>query len=327
MSFKKPLSFGVALLVLLSAVLVAMTQPGRSRVERIPDFVALPSTVKMGGAPRQGSIGLAGTQIIHAARLNPQQQLQRDLAHLEIFLNNKDLDGFVKAADELEKNWSQEGGEYYGRLMLNISNLVVNGFQDDRIDRLSQKYAFEALAHADSFSLDLETKLLAFIANDLAQDTASPAAVSEWNKERNTKAKLWLHALQRLERETDRNFNFSDHPTMKVMPPQGTGLPAGVAPEAIKDPKMREQYQAAIDANAKKAREYDRQYMLRHLGESFSPKAERYLVRTYAKPPFKLEELRTYLNEYLTDGSSKERIINEVKKKIRQESAGVADPL
>jgi hypothetical protein len=191
--------------------------------------------------------------------------------------------------------------------------------QDERIYQLSQKYIFAALAQADNFSLDLESRLLPFLAIDQAPSATTDAVSSEWIKERGAKTRLWLHALQRLEKETDRNFNFNDHPVLNVAPPQETGLPAGVAPEAIKEPKLRAQYQAAIAANAKKAREYDRQYMLRHIREVFFPKAEQYLVSAYTKPPYDLDELRVYLNEYLADAASKERIVNEVKKKMSQE--------
>jgi hypothetical protein len=314
---KKLLSFGVALLLSLSGVLIAMTQMSRASDKRRPDSLAIQSNVMGKGILSQKS-GEAGPQSIEEAQLN-YQRLQRDLAYLDAYLRNNDLDGFVKAADELERNWSQEGGEYYGRLMLNISNLIANGFQhgfrDEKIYPLSQKYIFAALAQADSFSLELESKLLPFIARDLAPIAATGDVNSEWIKERSVKAKLWLHAWQRLEKGIDRNFNFSDVASLNVCPPEETNMPCGISPEGIKDSKLRAQYQAAITANTEKSREYNRQFVLRQISEHFPQKAEKYLIDAYSKQPYNVEELKKYLDEYLRDEGLKVRILNEVKKR------------
>ena len=181
---------------------------------------------------------------------------------------------------------------------------------------LSQKYALTALSKADTFSLELEIKILPFVAMDLAPRTKTDDVDSAWLKERAVKARLWLHAWQRLEREIDRNFNFDDRASLNVSPPEITVFPDGVTPEAIKDPTLRAQYQAAISANAEKAKKYDRQYMLRHLDKTFPAKAEQYIVRVYSQSPFNTEELKSYLNSYISDQNRRESILQQVAKNI-----------
>ncbi len=247
-----------------------------------------------------------------------RDQYQRSLTYLEGFVHTHDLTGLVKAADELDKRWSPQGGEYYGRLMLNISSLIANTFHEERVYSLSQKYALAGLAQADSFSLELETKLLPFIAMNLAPGMKTNNTDTEWSKERGAKAKLWLHAWQRLEKEIDRNFNFDDRPFLNIAPPVETGLPAGIAPAAIKDRRLRARYEAAISANAEKSRRYDRQSVLRSIDEHFTKQARQYLVKAYSAPPINLEELKTYLDAYLIDKSIKEGLLNEVEKSISE---------
>jgi len=256
MSFKRPLSSAAALL-LLSGTLAA------TALATLPQG-GPPSSAPSAGRRKPSSstvTSITGARTPGVRQMG-EQQLRRELARLYGLLRAKDLEGFVRAADEMEQTWGPGGGDYYARLMLNVSSLVVNGFDDEKVYALSQKYAAAALARADSFSLELETKILPFLAMPLARVRASGVAGSDWAKERKTKVGLWLRAWQRLERETDKNFDPDDKPFLKVAPPDETGLPAGVAPEAIKDAKLRARYEAAMNANAEKAKHYDQQFVL-----------------------------------------------------------------
>ena len=249
------------------------------------------------------------------------QELYDDLHYLDGYVRGGDLDEFVKAADWMKEKWSRRDQESYGRLMLSVSNTLVNSFRNWRAWRLSEKYASDALASADSFSVHLETELVQFLSQDFVPRVVTRDGPPDWGKDRSDKAKLWLHALRRLEQETDINFDFSDRPYLNIPPPQETGLPSGVAPEAIKDPWLRAQYEAAIQANAEKARKYNHQFMMRHLNETFTRRAERYLIGTYAKPPFAVDELKRLLDANLKDVGRKERILSGVRKKMAERAA------
>ena len=147
---------------------------------------------------------------------------------------------------------------------------------------------------------------MGFIKRDLASTTLA------WRSERNRKTKLWLHAWKQLERNINRSFDFSNRPALNLTPPPETGLPAGVAPEAIKDVKLCGRYEAALAANTSKAREYNRQFELRSLDEVFPKRAEEYLVRVYSRPPYDVLELRRYLTSYGISKNIRERTLSSV---------------
>jgi hypothetical protein len=306
---KKRMLLAVTCLLLLTCALVAM-----SRTAAFFGGAAQPESE--GGLTRQAERRPHASQLLTAD--GARQEYQRDLARLDDLSKTQDLNAVIKFADEAETRWGQRGGDYYARLMLNVSNVIANDFSDDRIYRLSQKYALAALSKSNSFSLDSEVSLLPFIAMDLAPKDAAANVEPEWAKERSLKARLWLHAWQRLEAERDKNFNFDDRPVMNVVPPRETGLPSGVAPEAIKDAKLRARYQAELTANAKKAEAYNRQYMLREMSKTFPRKAESYIVGAYSKPPYNFNELGKLMNQYVADHETRQRILREVtEKKIR----------
>lgn len=309
MSFKRPLWLTAALLAgaLAATALTTLPRGGES------SSPAPPAGGQKTGSP--AAAGVAAERTSGVSQLG-EQQFRRELARLDQLLRAKDLEGFVRAADEIEQTWGPGGGDFYGRLMLNVSSLIVNGFDDEKVYALSQRYAAAALTRADSFSLELETKILPFLAMPLARGGTGGAAGSEWAKERRAKVGLWLRAWQRLERETDKNFNAEDRPSLKVTPPEETGLPAGVAPEAIKDPTLRTQYEAALSANAEKARYYDRQFVLRFIAESFPKAAESFIVNAYSKPPFAPEELEQLLDTYVPGHAARKRILDSVSKSM-----------
>ncbi len=236
-------------------------------------------------------------------------QYERTLALLDDLVRRNDRPGVVKLGDELEEQWGRTGGELYGLAMLEVANLLANNFADFQN---SEKYCFQALAHSQTFSLRLETQFLGFLERDLA-----PTA-SAWSKERSAKAKVWLRAWGRLERLINRNFDFSKRPFLNIAPPAETGLPAGVAASAIKDPRLRAQYAIALAANEKKVEEYDRQMLLKSIDRSLPKSAEAYLVRVYSRTPYNSQELNRYLVMYGLSGEVRQRILSQILKNTSQ---------
>jgi hypothetical protein len=300
------MKLGLICILLLSGILFAMSQTVK------PTTDSSPQPTKNG--PQQDPLNaLKPAPANDTSWSSPTHKaLYEDIRRLELFRYSNDLDGLILTADELEQKWSPIDGEFYARVMLNVSNLILNGgFDDTRIKPLSQRYARKALVRSEKFPLELEEQLLLFVQEDL-----NPANSEAWMKERSAKAKLWLHAWRRLEKGIDPNFDFNNRALLSVAPPLETGLPAGIAPEAIKDPKLRAQYEAAITANEEKGRRYDQQYRLRVTGKYLPNEAEQYLIRAYSKPPYNLEELKGYLDDHLADETLKTRIVNEVKKNM-----------
>jgi len=75
----------------------------------------------------------------------------------------------------------------------------------------------------------------------------------KWAQIRKKDVEVRLHAWKRLVNAIDPTWDANDVPLVNVMPPLAAGPPGGVAPgvapEAIKDPKLRAQYEAAIEKN------------------------------------------------------------------------------
>lgn len=260
--------------------------------------------VPRSGTPRAQANG-SGQNVQLRDRQFTRDEYDATLRRLDALVRDNDRAGIIKIADELEAEWGRVGGDPFGRAMLEISNLLANNFRDYPS---SEKYAVQALSHSSTFSLRLETQLLGFVRRDLKLTTR------DWPKERSTKTQLWLHAWGRLEREINRNFNFNDRPFLNIAPPSETGLPAGVSPEAIKDPALRRRYKAAIADNTKKSIEFNRQFELKYLDGILPKNAQEYLVRVYTKPPRNDLQLNNYLITYGISQPIRERILNEVRK-------------
>ena len=261
--------------------------------------------------------------VVHAGQPLAVDQFREELARLNSFVLAKNLDGLIQAADEIEAKWGNSGGGYYGRLMIHVSSLIGNDFPDEKNYSLSQKYVVQALARADTFPVEVETRLLDFLMRDVASKEQTANGQSAWAKERSLKAVLWLHAWRRIEKGIDRNFDFNDRATLNVRPPPETGAPAGVNPKGIEDTRLRAQYEAAIVANLKKAREYDLQMMLKYLDDYFPKKAEEYLVNVYSQPPRATAELERYLTQYISDQNRRKSILNRVARNLSTQRAGL----
>jgi hypothetical protein len=161
---------------------------------------------------------------------------------------------------------------------------------------LSRNFAAQALKKADTFDLEYEWKLLSFLGGvDYPSDKLNDNLIQK----RRERVKLWLHAIHRLETSKDSNFNPDDLPQLNIAPPPSTGLPAGVSPEAIRDEKLRNEYEKAIAANTKKVKYYNKQSRLR-IDENFfvNKIAVNYISTAYSKSPTNLTELDKLLDEY-----------------------------
>jgi hypothetical protein len=176
---------------------------------------------------------------------------------------------------------------------------------------LAQKYATRALEKPGPVALYTRARLVFYLQQD-AEYLSGAIQGLDWSKRRQERAGHWFQVWQQLEKETNKRFDFYDLPRANVQPPRATGLPAGVAPEAINDAKLRQQYEAAIADNARKADRYRERRLLHDMEKRVAQKAEDYLVWAYSSPPFHNEELRAYLDEYVADKSLRERIMDQV---------------
>jgi hypothetical protein len=233
-------------------------------------------------------------------RLSSQKKLQR-------------LEELDKTAREIEQKWRQTDVEVYARLTYEVCATMGSlDFGTHKNHYLAQSFAMRALEKADDIPLELECKLLGYV-QDRMDVTGKPLKGEAWAVLRKKQAKLWLRACQRIEKTIDNNWDPNDMPSLNVVPPATTGLPPGVAPSAIKDPKLRAEYEAAIEANRKKAGDYSEQHRVRDLKKYFIPMAERFIIGAYIELP--MAELEGLLEQNISDPNKRASILKAVEKK------------
>lgn len=230
-----------------------------------------------------------------------------------IALRSHPLDELLTLANELERKWSRINWDHYARVMIYVCSEIANrGLNNKRVREQTEQFARLALSHSRFYSWDQESDLVRWLAYQ--RSSANEAA---WLRERREKTTLWLHAWQRLDREVDPTFDTNDRsqlPSLRVYPPIATGLPPGTPPSAIKDLRLRTEYEAAIAENNRKAKKVQQQLPLVSSGPAFKAQAERWLIQAYSQPPFRNAELTRFLDSYVHDKTTGQRILSEVEK-------------
>jgi hypothetical protein len=75
--------------------------------------------------------------------------------------------------------------------------------------------------------------------------------------------RLLLTAFNYIDAKLIPDFDFSEGPSLTVAPPFEWGIMAGAAPESIKDPKIRAEYEQLLATNRARTRQYNLQTDLR----------------------------------------------------------------
>ena len=246
------------------------------------------------------------------------QELARVKAAEHAFTSGptNDLARYEKFADDIQKRWSQRNKEDYGRLVSAVCGTLSSGcFDDWRAYELARKYALSALENADAIPVTLELELTGHVMTL----TVGPAALSGRNfaQHRRRDAEVHLHAWKRLLAAIDSMWDPRERiPVYPNLPPgvHGVGVGFPVAPEAIKDPALRAQYEAAIKENNRKRERHAEQRRLRDRLRGFSGQAQSYIIQLYSTPPFDAAELRELLGRYLSDAKTRAQILEAVAK-------------
>jgi hypothetical protein len=236
------------------------------------------------------------------------------------------LDDYKKFADEIQKKWNQRNKEYNARLILEICKPLSSGrFKDNRQYDIAREYALSALKDPNDLSIKTELDLMGCVAT-LTVFSDSPKG-EEFAKRRKKDVEIRLHGWKRLIDAIDPKWDPNDKPFTNVLPPIGTTISAGGSPEDIKDPKLRAEYEVAIEKNRQKSENYLLQSDLQKWQKEYLFVAEQYIIKSYSTPPFNLDELKQYLEKYKIDKQSRDKILNTVQKNINaQNKAKSTDP-
>lgn len=286
--------------VLISSYPRGTQQSSRVASEGVDGQRAIAPTASASARHKAQSLGLEDRYTQMLTRIKAARELRK-------------MNELVKLGDEIELNWGNLDTRHYASLMLEISNAFSStNLNDDNQYLLEQKYAALVLKKQLEIPPDLEAQLVLHLQEDI-EYAKGQLSTEEWAERRRTKAELWLRTWQHLNSAIDPNFNFKDLPLLNVPLPPGVAGAAGMAPESIKDPTLRAQYQSAIEANEKKAADFRTQFALRRTREIFTQRMEAYLVRAYSRPPDKASEVEAILKKYPVDENMRARVLNGVK--------------
>jgi hypothetical protein len=241
---------------------------------------------------------------------NPDNELSQDLAKLDSFLSNRNLAAIDATVSKESAKWQQRDRPSYITYMSKACSLLSSydiGDLSRRASLLSQ-YAISVLTSGD-LSLHDNVQFVSFLMFD-------PLVIDDvtWRNLRRQKSELWLAAQRRVENSVDPTFDFADLPQLNVVAPPGAGVPNGISPSAVKDPKLRADYERSISENSAKARKYNDQYWLKQNAPDLYVNVERYLVTAYSRPPSDAAELERLLARYVDDNSVRNRILEQVRK-------------
>ena len=172
-------------------------------------------------------------------------------------------------------------------------------------EAVGQRIDLECLSMADALPVDLEFRLVVHIGLGPAQSIDSKGQKTigkQWQSLRNRLLEHRLHLWRRIADEIDPQWDPNDSPEMNIMPPGGGA--AGMAPEAIADPKLRARYEMAIEANRKKGEAYNRQLDARSIRDRYLPQLKAPIGDAYTLEPVTeddLDMLKAYLRIYVMD--------------------------
>jgi hypothetical protein len=254
-----------------------------------------------------------------------KQQYKQDTAHIKDLKKTftpgptNDLEAYERFADEIQNKWKQANKEWYGRLMLEICGPLSSGaFEDDQRYEVARKYALSVLAEPNTIPLTLELELTGHVVTLMYTPNAPKG--QDFAQRRKKDAEVRLHAWKRLVDAIDPNWDPNQAPLSPNAVGALMGLPSGIAPEGV-DPKLRAEYEAALERNRQEIQKHTEQYRLHDWLKRYPKRAEGNIVLAYSEPPFNLEELKEYVDRYIGDEETKARIVSAVKRNIEKETA------
>jgi hypothetical protein len=234
-----------------------------------------------------------------------------DLARLELAAASADIDIMRRQSAAVLERWKLRDATGYEDMLFQVARLLtVKSFANREAQiALRDQYVLDALGKIREpnvgVSLPILYRLLQFLADPRGEDTSSEA----WPRRRAERAKAWLETRRLVMLRTKPEAEDEEPVPLSVSPPTATGLRAGVAPEAIRDPALRKEYELAIEEHRRVLAARLLQHHLRLYGPSIVSDAERYVVATYLRAPHVPGELQRLLEESDVEPSTRDRIL------------------
>jgi hypothetical protein len=238
---------------------------------------------------------------------NQQNKLQNDPNEYDHIRNQiwalsnaRDLDGLQTLQQEIENTWGKTQlinifkANMYAGLMFTICGSYAsqdwgNEKNNNEAKELTRKCVKKSLQSRDKILVWQEIDLVVLLrpSHEYINKLLSQ---EQWEGERREATELWLHALERLENEIDKNYDIEANRPKKI---------SNLTPQ-----------------ERAKSEKYTEQYRLRQVKTFFLKQVEDFLVGTYTLTPYNTPELEGFLNKYVKDVGMRKSILAEVEQKI-----------
>jgi hypothetical protein len=134
---------------------------------------------------------------------------------------------------------------------------------------------------------------------------------------RNEQTRIWFEVISEI--DSDLNPSFDENKpdfVLRVIPPpdgeKGIQYQPGIAPDTLKNPVARSQYEAAINENMQKAAVFNFQWTLHRFNERVSVDFESYLKNNYTPAENDKVELKEILEKVKLSPTRKQNIFDKV---------------
>lgn len=183
---------------------------------------------------------------------------------------------------------------------------------------LTANFESKLLSDHTSRPLAVEIEIMNFLGS--ASRLSTELSPGEWSKYRHLATRLIFNIWKKGTDHIDPNFDPDDRPLLRVCPPAAANPRfCGVAPETIKDPILRQQYEQAIAENNRKTRYYNEQDSYRRSTRLLLMRARRQLARYYSRDPPAIAELEALAISEIPDREAREEIMEPIRAKLRGE--------
>jgi len=243
---------------------------------------------------------------------NPKDFMKYALSARE----NNDIGKYEEFADEIQNKWKLKNKEYYARITLELCKLSTKNFKGPQRYELARKYALTALEERNEIPLVTELELTGRVMTTMIGPDALKGEKFAQRRKKDTEIRLL--AWKRLIDAVDPNWNPDEQLVSPKVVAISFGLPGTIEPEAIQDPALRAEYEAALEKNQQKIERYSEQNELRKWLKRYKKTAGEYIILAYSTEPYNNEELIQYFNDYKLDEKIKNWIIQKVQTNIQK---------
>lgn len=242
-----------------------------------------------------------------------QSQYEQHVNQIRAASASGNLRALEATVADIEKTWAPSDPVSLVQLLrMACDEAHSHVFSDQLQARIAvKKWAETAVTKADKRQMDVQLHLLnSYLRID---DQGASARGSKWTEVRSASAAQWFKAWQDLEESIDPDWILND-PKLAIkpyVPPSNVPFDSGMSPDAMSDPKIREEYKAHLKRNQELTELNKQQQLLRRVQREYAQMFQDYIVSIYSTPPFDIEELKK-LSAGLKDEPMRNRILQAV---------------